>query len=153
MTKYHKIVSFDSIWLKGWEFRNQNFVINYSPSCQPVRPLFIFRTQVKIFLMKSKSFLTLHRRQHLWQVQVQKKGSKDIVKIVLVTSVVQPQCYEATRILFVHKENDFNAIFNRWCDFKFSFLFGVLQAECAYIRSLKLQRLKSQNQRYILYQS
>ncbi len=33
------------------------------------------------------------------------KGSKDIVKIVHVTSVVQPYCYEATRILFVCNEN------------------------------------------------
>ncbi len=33
-----------------------------------------------------------------------------------------------------------------------SFLFGVLQAHCAQIISLKLQRLKSQNQRDILYQ-
>ncbi len=40
-----------------------------------------------------------------------------------------------------------------WCDFKFSFLFGVLQAVCAYIRSVKLQRLKSQTQRDILYKS
>ncbi len=37
------------------------------------------------------------------------KGSKDIVKIVHVTSVVQPiQCYESMRILFVHKENKNN---------------------------------------------
>ncbi len=39
------------------------------------------------------------------------------------------------------------------CDFMFSFLFGVLQAVCAYIRSVKLQRLKSQTQRDILYKS
>ncbi len=30
-----------------------------------------------------------------------------------------------------------------WCNFKFSVLFGVLQAVCAQIRSLKLQRLKN----------
>ncbi len=29
-----------------------------------------------------------------------------------------------------------------WCDFKFSFLFGVIQAVHALIRSIKLQRLK-----------
>ncbi len=36
-------------------------VINYSPSCRskPVRPSFIYGTQY--FLMKSESFLTLHR--------------------------------------------------------------------------------------------
>ncbi len=39
--------------------------INYSPLChsKPVRSSFIFGTQFKIFLMKSKSFLTLHREQ------------------------------------------------------------------------------------------
>ncbi len=43
--------------------QNENSVINYSPLCcsKPVRPLFIFGTQIKIFLMKSESFLTLHR--------------------------------------------------------------------------------------------
>ncbi len=46
--------------------QNENYVINYSPSCRskPVRPSFIFRTQIKIFMMKCESFLTLHRPQH-----------------------------------------------------------------------------------------
>ncbi len=73
------------------------------PKVQSIRPSFIFGTQIKIFFMKSESFMTLHR------VKAQ-KGSKDIVKIVHVTSVVQPSFYEATRILFVSKEkksNDF----------------------------------------------
>ncbi len=34
----------------------------------------------------------------------------------------------------------------RWCDYIFIFVFVVLQAVCAYIRSIKLQRLKSQTQ-------
>ncbi len=40
--------------------KNENSVINYSPSCRskPVRPLFIFRSQIKIFPMKSESSLT-----------------------------------------------------------------------------------------------
>ncbi len=50
--------------------------------------------------MKSKSFLTLHRQQCKAQ-----KDSEDIIKIVPVTPVVQPQCYEAKKILFVCKEN------------------------------------------------
>uniref|UniRef100_A0A671NRP1 ADAM metallopeptidase domain 19a n=1 Tax=Sinocyclocheilus anshuiensis TaxID=1608454 RepID=A0A671NRP1_9TELE len=35
--------------------KNENSVINYSPSCRstPLRPSFIFRTQIKIFLIKS----------------------------------------------------------------------------------------------------
>ncbi len=34
-------------------------VVNYSPSCRSkyIRPSFIFRTQIKIFLMKSERFL------------------------------------------------------------------------------------------------
>ncbi len=36
------------------------------------------------------------------------KRSKDIVKIVHVTSLVQPEFDETTRILFVHKENKNN---------------------------------------------
>ncbi len=41
-----------------------NSVINYSPSCQskPVKPSFIFGTQIKIFLMHSESSLTLYRQ-------------------------------------------------------------------------------------------
>ncbi len=34
------------------------------------------------------------------------KSSKDICKIIHVTSGIQPQFYEATRILFVRKENN-----------------------------------------------
>jgi len=41
--------------------KNENSVINYSPSCHstPVRPLFIFGTQIKIFLIKSDSSVKL----------------------------------------------------------------------------------------------
>ncbi len=48
---------------------------NYSLSChsKSVKPLFIFRTKIKIFLMKFKTFLTIFKAQ---------KGSKDIAKIV-----------------------------------------------------------------------
>ncbi len=37
--------------------------MSYSPSCRskPIRTLFFFGTQIKIFLMKYKSFLNLHR--------------------------------------------------------------------------------------------
>ncbi len=58
---------------------------------------FIFRTQIKIFLMKSESFLTLHRQQCKYQIQDPEKT------LLTVTG-----CYEATRILFVHKENKNN---------------------------------------------
>ncbi len=51
--------------------KNENSVINYSPSCcsKPVRPSFIFGTQIKIFLMKYESFLTLHRQQGNYHIQ------------------------------------------------------------------------------------
>ncbi len=64
--------------------------ILYSPLChsKPVRPLFIFKTQIKIFFMKSDSSLTLHRQQEYYHGE--EKHSKEIVKIVHVTSVVQP---------------------------------------------------------------
>ncbi len=39
---------------------------------QPVRPSFIFRTQSKIFLMKSESSLTLHREQGYYHDQMTK---------------------------------------------------------------------------------
>jgi len=48
---------------------------------------FIFGTQIKIFLMKSESFLIPHRLIATFKAQ---KGSKDIIKIVHVTTVVQP---------------------------------------------------------------
>ncbi len=38
--------------------------------------------------MKSESFLTLHRQQY--ETYMAQKGSKDIIKTVRVTSVVQP---------------------------------------------------------------
>ncbi len=46
-------------------------VIDYPLSCcsKPVRPSFIFWTQIKIFLMKSESFLTLHRQQRSYHLQ------------------------------------------------------------------------------------
>ncbi len=45
--------------------KNENYVINYSPWCRskPIRILFIFGTQIKIFLFESESSLTLLRQQ------------------------------------------------------------------------------------------
>ncbi len=62
--------------------KNENSDINYSPSCRtkPVRSSFIFETQMKIFEMKSESFLTLRRQQRNYHVQGQKRRN-DIVEI------------------------------------------------------------------------
>ncbi len=50
--------------LKGYFTKNENSVINYHPHVDPNRKTFVhLRTQIKIFLMKSESFLTLHRQQ------------------------------------------------------------------------------------------
>ncbi len=53
-------------------------------SSQTCKTLFIFRTQIKIFLMKSERFLTLHDSNTTEKFKAQ-KSSKDIVKIVCVT--------------------------------------------------------------------
>ncbi len=65
---------------------------------KPVRPLLIFRTQIKIFLIKSESSLNLHRQQRKlnvprpWNVvSFSKKKSIDL------------QFYVTVRICFVHK--------------------------------------------------
>ncbi len=45
--------------------------VSLIPSCRskPVRPSFIFGTQIKIFLIKSESFLTLHRQQRNYHIK------------------------------------------------------------------------------------
>ncbi len=90
----------------------KNYVINYSPSCRskPLRSPFIFGTQIKIFLMKSESFLTLHRQQWNYPVQDPERY-KDIVKIVHVTSVVFSQ---ATKILFLCGKKTKITLFNNF---------------------------------------
>ncbi len=92
------------------------------PSCRSihVRLLLIFGTQMKIILMKSESFLTLHRQQCNYHVQ---GPFNDFVKIVHVTSGVQPWFYEATEKICVHKENK-NNIIQRFLLFRVSLLWA-----------------------------
>ncbi len=80
------------VTLRDSSLKNENSVINYSPSCRskPIRPSFIFGTQIKSILMKSESFLTLHIDGNGTTTFKAQKRSKDIIKIVHVTSVVQP---------------------------------------------------------------
>ncbi len=98
--------SYNNVWF--WQLKkygspkNENTVINYSPSCRskPARPSFMFITQI-----------------------VAQKCSKDIVKMVHVTSGVQLSFYKAPKLLFVHKENK-----NSCCGdklFKSFFFFGA----------------------------
>ncbi len=71
--------------IKGIVHPKWKFCHYYPLSCRsnPTGPLFIFGTQIKIFFMKSISFLTTTT----FNAQ---KSSKDMVKIVHVTSVVKP---------------------------------------------------------------
>ncbi len=62
--------------------------------------------------MKSERFLTFHRQQGNYQDQ---GPEKDIVKIDHVTSMFQPlKKNEATRILFVRRENKNNNFIQRF---------------------------------------
>ncbi len=76
---------------KGIDHRKMQIGINCSPSSRlkHVRPSFIFGPQLTIFLIKSESFLTLHTDSNATTMFKAQKGSKDIAKIVHVTSVVQ----------------------------------------------------------------
>ncbi len=57
-----------SLRVKGLVHPKMN-ILSLLCRSKPVRHLFIFRTRIKIFLMKSKSFLALHRQQRNWHVQ------------------------------------------------------------------------------------
>ncbi len=57
-------------------------LITHPHAVQNQRHSFIFGTQIKMFLMKSKSFLTLHIDSNATATFKAQKGSKDIVKIV-----------------------------------------------------------------------
>ncbi len=81
--------------------------------------------------------MTLHRTQ-LQCSQVQKR-SKDIKEIVHVTSVVQLQCYEATRILFVRKKNKINNNFSQ----QFFSSLSCLQRHAAIVESITTYALAS----------
>ncbi len=72
--------------------KNENSVINYSPSChcKPVRPSFIFGTQIKIF------FYYPYRPQHNCNVLRSRNIASSSVKIVNLSSGVQT-FYEARR--------------------------------------------------------
>ncbi len=75
-----------------------------------VRPLFIIGTQIRkliYFWWNPRAFWPCIDINTTDTFKAQ-KGSKDIIKIVHVTSVVQPLFYKATRILFVGEENKNN---------------------------------------------
>ncbi len=71
--------------------KNENSVINYSPSyaSKPVRPSFIYATQIKILLMKSESFLTLHRQSRILLEHKKKR---------LYSTISSLPCQSSTRV-------------------------------------------------------
>ncbi len=80
--KGQKPLRFHSSYFKGIIHPKMKIL---SPSCRskPTRPSIIFGIQIKIFLMKSESFLTLHRQQGNWNVP---RPRNDIIKISTLPS-------------------------------------------------------------------
>ncbi len=71
---------------------------------------------MKIFLIKSESFLTLHRQQRHWHIQGP-KGSKDIVKRIYVKSVVNLNFMKLREYILCTK-NYFIQQFVLYCGFR-----------------------------------
>ncbi len=88
---------------------------------------FIFGTQMKIFLMKSESFLSLHRQQGTFQTSKAQKGTKDIVKID-VHQWFNCRLW-SNENTFVCKENK-NNDFNYFCSTKVSRQMRVHSSAC-----------------------
>ncbi len=95
-------------------FKKDSSPINDSLSCRsrPERPMFIFGTQIKIFLMKSKSFLNLTRRRHSRECSCYscECASKTDTGVLLLNKVIF--------VFFVHKKYSRNFItlrLNLWC--------------------------------------
>ncbi len=88
-------------WLKGIVHPKMKILsLITHPQVVPKPKTFIFVTQIKIFFVSDPPI-----DSNIFTTVKAKKGSKDIVKTVHMTSVVLPQFYEITRILFVCKEN------------------------------------------------
>ncbi len=79
----------------------------HSTPCRsrPIQASFVFRTQFKIFWRKACDCLI--DCKVIYTVKVQ-KNMKSIARILHLPSVVQSDCYAATRILFVWKKNKNN---------------------------------------------
>ncbi len=98
----------------------------------------IFGTQIKIFLMKSESFLTLHRQQHNSNVPRSRKVARTSVTNII--SAVYVQNKACTFFFFAHKKYSRNFIklrLNLWCHMDYftdilnNFLdLGTLQLRC-----------------------
>ncbi len=76
--------------------KNENSVINYLPSCRskPVRPSFIFWTQIKIFLKKSKSSQTTE--YHI------RKQCMYVADTLFTFRSKRKQCKQSIRVYTLH---------------------------------------------------
>jgi len=72
--------------------KKKNSVINYSLSFHstPERPSFIFETQIKIFFDEIWEVYDSSIEGNIINTFKVQKGTKDIIKMVDVTTVVQP---------------------------------------------------------------
>ncbi len=89
-------------------------VIKYSPSCRskPVRHSFIFGTQIKMFLIKSESYQTLHRQQHNWKVPTYRNVINTSVKQSIWHQWLNFSFAKLREYFFLHKENKNNNLVN-----------------------------------------
>ncbi len=90
--------------------KNENSVINYSPSCYS-KPV-LRNTNEDIFdgiwELSGLSDPPIDSKDP-YTITVQIR-SKEICKIIHVTSGIQPEFYEATRILFVQKKKSLRSV-------------------------------------------
>ncbi len=85
------------------------FVINHLPPCRskPVKALFVFRPQNFYILDENREACDCPIDCQVILTVKAQKSMKSIVRIVHLLSVVQSEFYDMTRILFVHKENNY----------------------------------------------
>ncbi len=99
------IYQIQNIFLKGIVHPKMKVLSLIPPSCRfkPVRPPFIFRTQ---FLYSIRELWPSIDSKGPYTIKVQ-KHSKEIGKIIHVSSGVQPLFYEATRILLYARKQKY----------------------------------------------
>ncbi len=110
--KRKKAYFFSKVFL--WTgYSTPNVVIIHLPACHSnsIKALFVFGTQFKIFLIKTRRLVTVSIDCQVNNTVEVQKRIKSIVRIVHLPSVVQSEFYDVTRIVFVRKENKNNAFF------------------------------------------
>ncbi len=98
----HHIKCISLFMLKGYSTPNWTFS---HQSLKPIKALFVFRTQFKVFLDANREACVCPIDCQVNNTVKVQKSIKHIIKIVHMPSVVQSDWYEATIIIFVCKEN------------------------------------------------